>query len=130
MKFFRSLAVVLVVSAAAAVAAPDVTGKWPGTIEFANPDGGSRSEPALVVLKQEGETVTGTGGPNESEQHPIQNAKLQGDRLTFEIVTGSGRTMRFDLKVAGDKIEGEVQGESRDGGKRTARLSVKRVAEK
>jgi hypothetical protein len=127
MKVVSTVALALV--ALFAFAASDVTGKWSGTLEIANPEGGSKSEPAFVILKADGATLTGSGGPNEADQKPIRNGKVQGDRLTFEIET-SKVTMRFDLKVAENRIEGKIDGEGRDGEKRSARISLQRLVEK
>jgi hypothetical protein len=114
---------------AATLNAADVTGRWSGTMEFKNPGGATESGPAYIILKQEGNKVTGSGGPNENEQYPIQNGKLEGDKLTFESVSG-GNTMYFDLTVKGDQIDGDIKGSGGDGSKLTAKISVKRVAAK
>jgi hypothetical protein len=118
-------AVVLVI--APAVAGADFAGKWSGSVQFSAPDGGDRSEPAFLVLKQEGAAVTGTGGPSESDQRPIRNVQIDGDRLSFDIENNAGIAIHVDLKVSGDTLDGEMRGEAPNGGKRTARLSVKRV---
>src|SRR5436190_23518156 len=60
--------------------AADVSGKWTGTMS----DDRS-SDVLLLILQQDGNKITGTGGPNESERHPLENVMLQGDKLTFEV---------------------------------------------
>jgi hypothetical protein len=122
----KAILLVLLLSAATLNAA-DVTGRWSGTMDLKNAEGATGSGPTYIILKQEGSKVTGTGGPNENEQYPIQNGKLEGDKLTFESVTG-GNTMYFDLRVKGDQIDGDIKGG--EGGKLTAKISVKRVAAK
>src|SRR5262245_22916298 len=57
-----------------------VSGKWSGTLEFSNASGESKSGPAYMILKQDGNKVSGSGGPNEGEQHPIQNGKVLDDK--------------------------------------------------
>jgi hypothetical protein len=118
-----------VLLSAATLNAADVTGRWSGTMDFKNAAGATESGPAYMILKQEGNKVTGTGGPNESEQYPIQNGKLEGDKLTFESVTG-GTTMYFDLRVKGDQIDGDIKASGSDGDKLTAKISVNRIAAK
>jgi hypothetical protein len=109
----------LAVLMAGALSAADVTGRWKGTL---TPEGGNEG-PALVILKQMGESVTGSGGPDESERHEIINGKVAGDKVTFEIATGG--QMKFDLTIQGDELSGQVTRE-RQGQFQTAKLSLKR----
>lgn len=102
--------------------AGEVSGKWSGTLDV---DGGEGSKPAFIVLNQDGSKLTGSGGPDESEQHPIQNGKVEGDRLTFEVPAGKG-TFVFDLRISGDEIKGDLQVKS-DNETKTAKVSLKRV---
>jgi hypothetical protein len=67
----RRLLAILALSALS-LGAADLTGKWAGTVEIQR-DGESKTEPALVILKQAGMTLTGSGGPNESEQHEMRH---------------------------------------------------------
>jgi hypothetical protein len=109
--------------------AADLTGKWSGTIQVKK-DGDAKTEPALVILKQEGAVLTGSGGPHEGEQHAMRNGKVEGNKITFEIALGEGgdRVMRFNLTAAGDQIDGDVTAPNKGNGEpETARLSLKRV---
>jgi hypothetical protein len=112
----------------AAPLAVDVTGTWSGSFEGQNAQGDSRKEPALLILKQDGSNVSGTAGPDESERHPIQNGKIDGDKLTFEVVGGKG-TISFDLTVSATEITGTMR-RSRDGATQTAKLLLKRSESK
>jgi hypothetical protein len=107
--------------AAATLAAADVTGSWKGTF---TPDGRDAG-PALLILKQEGNAVTGTAGPDENERHPISKGKVENDTVTFDVETPGG-VMTFALKQKGDELTGDVTRE-RDGQKQTAKLVVKRT---
>ncbi|MGI8783954.1 MAG: hypothetical protein ACR2L2_09950 [Acidobacteriota bacterium] len=40
----------------------DITGKWSGTIEVVSSTGESRTIPAFLILKQEGNKITGAEG--------------------------------------------------------------------
>jgi uncharacterized protein (TIGR03435 family) len=72
-------------------AAADVSGKWGGAAVF-------------LVLKQDGEKVTGTAGPSESQQLvQLSDGKIDGDRLMARV-----GTMKLDLHVNGDEMRGEV----------------------
>ena len=99
-----------------------VSGKWSGSIM---PNGEEHSRPVYMILHQDGDKLTGSGGPNESEQHPMQNGKVDGDRLTFEVPSGNG-VFSFDLKIAGDEIAGDLQYKD-ENETHTARVSLKRV---
>ena len=70
----------------------DVTGKWSGSFM---PNGEEHTRPVFMILNQDGDKLTGSGGPNESEQHPMQNGKVDGDHLTFEVPTDNG-SFSFD----------------------------------
>ena len=124
----RTLLVSLLFSAAT-LSAAEVTGKWPGTMEVKSPEREPRTERVYRILKQDGEKLEGSGGPQEGEQHPMQNGKVEGDRLTFQIQL-SRMTLSFDLRAKDDQIEGDIKGERTDGRTETAQLSLKRVADK
>jgi len=113
---------------AVTLGAADVSGKWSGTIERKDEERSPQSRPAFMVLKQDGNKLTGSGGPNESEQNEIRNGKVEGEKLTFEIPIGEG-VLYFDLKANGDQIEGDIKAQENDG-KLTGKISLKRVAEK
>ena len=100
----------------------DATGTWTGTL---TPDSDGQARPAYLVLKQEGDKLTGTGGGSAEEQIPIQNGKVDNGTLTFELNTGSF-VMSFRVKQQGDEISGDVRRE-RDGKIQTAKLAVKRT---
>jgi hypothetical protein len=71
---------ILIALAATALYAADATGTWTGTFTPAGNDAG----PAHLVLKQEGTRLTGTAGPDESRQRPIQNGKAENGTVTLK----------------------------------------------
>jgi hypothetical protein len=101
--------------------AADATGTWTGSL--LGPDG--QQGTAHLVLRQDGEKLTGTAGPSPEEQHEIENGKSADGKITFEVGSEGG-TMKFDLKQEGDEIKGEISME-RDGETRKAQLAVTRV---
>jgi hypothetical protein len=124
----RRLLWVLALSALSLCA--DVTGKWSGTIQIKNDQGESKTEPAFMILKQEGTALTGSGGPNEGHQMSVRNGKIEGNKLTFEIAIGESgdRVMHFTLTASDDQIDGNVTAPSKEsGGPETAVISLKRV---
>jgi len=104
----------------------DVTGKWSGSFDVAGPDGQTKSDTAFMVLKQSGEAITGTAGPNEDHQFSIKVGKIDGDKIALEVELDDGAVLKFDLTLAGGHIKGDVKGEM-GGEKRTAKLDVTAV---
>ena len=109
---------------AGVMAAADVTGAWRGTIttEMARETGGQI--PAYMTLNQSDEKVTGSAGGNEKMLVKIQDGRINGDRLTIEASPKADSVLRFDLRVKGDLLEGDVQENGRHIG--TARLKKER----
>ncbi|PYT80425.1 MAG: hypothetical protein DMG40_12460 [Acidobacteria bacterium] len=122
--FFTGLLLGVLISATA-LCATDVTGKWSGTLQM---EGENDSKSAYVILKQDGNRLTGSAGPNESEQHSFEGGKIDGNRLTFDVSLGGEGSMHFDLQVQGDQITGQVK-RSGEGRNEAAKISLKRVAE-
>lgn len=103
--------------------AADVTGTWTGTLL---PDGANgNGDTALMTIRQEGDKVIGSAGPNQSQQYPLTGS-VKDDRLTFEIKANDGRSLTFDLQITGDQMTG--RGEMRRDGQPvgTAVLTLKR----
>lgn len=117
-----------VLFSAAALCAINVTGKWSGTLQM---EGQGDSKPAYLVLKQDGNKLSGSAGPSESEQHSFEGGKVEGNKLTFDVpLGGQGEGfMHFDLQVQGDQMTGHVK-RGGEGKNEAAKISLKRVAEK
>lgn len=103
-------------------AAADVSGKWTGTL---TPEEGDPSQGTLI-LKQTGDTVTGTGGPADGEQMAISNGKIDGDRVTFDIQHPNGMTLKMSLVLSGDTLKGDVVF-TREGQTMKAKLELTRA---
>jgi hypothetical protein len=117
----RKITLALLAFATSALAA-DFTGNWSGE-GVAN----GESHPLYFVLKQDGVTLTGTGGPNASEQHPFQNGKVDGDKIVFDVVPGDKGSIHFELKVDGDGLKGTVE-LRRDDGTQSGTVSLKKAS--
>jgi hypothetical protein len=104
--------------------AGDATGKWTGTLTAPSDDGGEKTSGALLILKQDGDKLTGTAGPDDSERHSIENGKAENGTITFEVPRENG-IMKFNLKQDGEEMKGEIT-RTRDGQMQTAKLVVKR----
>jgi hypothetical protein len=113
----RTIAVVLLLAVNAM--AGDLTGKWAGSFKA---DGADHDVPQLFVLKQDGNKLTGSGGPNQSEQYPIENGKVDGDRVRFEITTGEWK-FTYNLKARDARMAGDLELKSIND-RRTAKVSL------
>ena len=114
---------VMILAVASAIGA-DANGRWSGTMTVRTSEGTDRVGPALLVLEQDGATITGSAGPDDSERHEIKNGKSDNGNLTFEVLNGES-VMKFNLKHEGDEMKGEITRE-RDGETQTAKLDLKR----
>ena len=101
----------------------DVTGKWSGSFDATDPDGQTQAHKAFMVLKQSGDAITGTAGPDEDRQFSIKVGKIEGDKITLEVVLDDGGVLKFDLTLADGHIKGDVKGEVGDR-KMSAKLDV------
>ena len=116
--------VLLMAVAAFAAAAADVSGKWSGTYTFDNGNNGA----AVVMLKQAGAAVTGTAGPGEDQQWPIQNGKVAGSKVTCEVKSPEdGVVYKIDLTLAGDSLKGDISAATPDGQVMKGKIEVSRV---
>lgn len=75
----------------------------------------STGPPLYFVLKQDGTTLSGSGGPNASEQHPFEKARIDGDKIVLEVAVGEKGTIHFELKADGDGLKGTVELRRADG---------------
>jgi hypothetical protein len=100
-------AVLLAALLALAASAADVTGAWNGTFKVTMPNGQTANDSVHLVLKQDGARVTGTAGPNASQQVPIAKGTIEGNRILLELPVPEG-TYKFDLSLEGDHLRGDV----------------------
>ena len=98
---------------AAALMAADVSGKWTGNVVVDDPTGGSVIDTQVrAELRQNADAITGAIGRQEDqESESIQNAKLDGKRLTFEVSSAeTNGQVKFVLTLDGDHLDGDMSG--------------------
>jgi hypothetical protein len=105
------------------ISAADLSGKWTGT--FIDASEGSKSETALVILKQDGNTLTGTAGPNADEQMAISSAKVDGNNVTFDVKAGE-MTVHFTLQLVDKHLKGSAKAEA-NGESKSATIDLTRA---
>jgi hypothetical protein len=104
----------------------DVTGTWSGTLEF-NREGETRSTPALLVLKQEANKLSGTIGPNADRRYAIKSGTIENNKLTIEVEPDDRPAkVLMTLTLEGDdRITGDFKAET-DEGTMNGKIDVKR----
>jgi hypothetical protein len=112
---------------ALALGAAEVTGKWSGSFDITNSDGETKADTAYMSLKQDAGEVTGTAGPNAEKQWTIRKGKLDGQKLTFEVLMEDGGVLVFDLTFDGSSIQGDVKGTGSGGEQMSAKTNLKRA---
>lgn len=92
------------------------------------PDGEVRTYPLHLEVQQSGERVTGTIGREPEEKLPLEKAKLEGGKLSFEVVPpDAGAPVAFELEVTGGRLEGTLKGDT-DAGPISGKVTLARAA--
>ncbi len=96
---------------ASSIAAQELSGRWKGSFKRG---GGEHGIPQLFILKQDGAKVTGSGGPDDSEQYPISKGTVTGNVIRFELTTARSKFF-YDLTLAGAaELKGNLEIKSID----------------
>jgi hypothetical protein len=113
---------------AVALCTPNVTGKWSGTLQM---DGEDDAKPAYSIFHQDGNKLSGSIGPDESEQDSFEGGKVDGDKLTFDVPQGPNGegSIHVEMQVKGDQMTGRATWSSAPHNG-SGKISLKRVVEK
>ena len=111
MKTLVAAAVLLFTMAPAHAQTTSVTGKWTGTLTRTAPDGRTQSLDVMFDLTQKGKVLTGTVGPNEERQWPIEKGAVDGADVTFRVQQPDGPLRTFTLKLVEGRLQGEMLAE-------------------
>lgn len=85
-----------------------LSGVWTGGFR-----GGDSEIPQLFTFHQQGSSLTGTGGPDSTEQFSIVNGTITGNTVKFEIDNGQRRFF-YVLSDAHNKLRGHLTIRSRE----------------
>jgi len=91
----------------------DLTGRWTGTIAVDDTGSGTTITTQVhVELQQKADGVSGKiGRIEDNEVVVIKNVHMEGDTLSFEAASDETTgPMKFSLKIAGDRMEGTMNG--------------------
>jgi len=107
--------------------AANLAGKWSGIIEI-DDSGGKIETPVELYLEQKAGALSGKiGRSNNPESVEIRNAKVDGDKLTFDTSsTEASASMTFTLTIQGERMQGEMRGVAQ-GNEIVAKVSFSRV---
>jgi hypothetical protein len=87
----------------------NVGGKWSGQFKSAD---STRDKPVLLVLTQAGNLLTGTAGPDATHQWAIENGKVDGDSINFDVTPNNETKIHFALKLVDKHLKGEAKGQA------------------
>ncbi|HET7748800.1 MAG TPA: hypothetical protein VFK81_05430 [Terriglobales bacterium] len=112
-----------------ALCAPNVAGKWSGTLQM---DGQKDAKTAYSIFNQDGNKLSGSVGPDESEQDEFEGGKVEGDKLTFDVPQGPNGegSLHVELHVKGDQMTGRATWSGPPPHTGAGTISLKRVFEK
>ena len=79
------------------------------------------------MLKQDGTDLTGTAGPEEAQQFPITEGKVDGNKLSFKVQS-DGPLFSWALVLENEHLKGDVTASMQDQ-TLTAKLDATRVKE-
>ncbi len=96
----KTLAALVLLASVAATA--NRSGVWTGAFR-----GDDSDIPQLFTLNQQGTKLTGTGGPDATEQYPVLNGSVAGDVVKFEVESGQ-RKFLYTLKGTDRKLRGSL----------------------
>jgi hypothetical protein len=104
------------------VFAENVGGTWKGS--YPGRDGQTRE--STIVLKAEGEKLTGTVAGGRGGDSEIKDGTIKGGDISFSVVRNFGGnevTVKYKGKLAGDTIQFKVEA-----GERSYDMTAKRVS--
>jgi hypothetical protein len=109
------LAVTSLVLALVTGAGADVKGKWEGKLIGERPDGSTNEDTALLILDQKDNTITGSIGGGENDQHPISSGSIEGNKVTIVAQNPNGREFKLELTLDGEVMKGTIAAGERRG---------------
>ena len=107
----------------------NLSGEWTGTIDVHDTDSGAVvSTNVRMSLTHTDAAISGKiGRDGEADVSPIQNARLDGDKLYFEATNADvNGPIKFVLTRQGDQMEGEMKA-SVDNGDIVGKVKVSRL---
>ena len=109
MKTLAAITILLMTMAPVQAQKTNLTGKWTGTLTMTAPDGRTQSINFIFNLTQKGKDLTGTAGPNDERQWPIEKGVVDGTKVTFQVQQPDGGPLRKStLTLVKDRLQGDM----------------------
>jgi|KBSSwiStaDraftv2_1062776.scaffolds.fasta_scaffold637674_2 ABC-type sugar transport system substrate-binding protein len=133
--FARLAVLLLLLSPSVFASAEDLTGKWSGTFVVTVGEQPAKEDNAYMIATQKGADLTGSIGPNESEQYPILKGKIATvkeagkdvTKVSFDVQPDNGPDLAHcELSIVDGHLKGKLTAEH-DGQKISAVLDLTRV---
>ena len=101
----------LLVPAATAAQAVDVTGKWDAKSTLTAQDGSGRTQtiPFTFQFTQKGKTLTGTISPDAERVWKIENGVVDGSKVSFQVQQPDGPLRTLTLTYAKGRLTGTMK---------------------
>jgi hypothetical protein len=113
----------VLVPAATAAQATDVTGNWNATFTRTNPANGQTQQITFTFhFTQKGKTLTGTIGPEPARQWKIEKGVVDGAKVNFVVQQPDGPLRTLALTHAKGRLTGTMKLDLPDG--QTAEVAV------
>jgi opacity protein-like surface antigen len=111
MKTFASILLfaLVLVPAATAAQATNVTGDWNATFTATRADGSTSSAKFTFHLAQKGKTLTGTIGPSPERQWKIDKGVVDGAKVTFQVQQPDGPLRSYALELVKGRLLGTLK---------------------
>ena len=90
----KSILLSLLLAAAWTLSGADLTGKWAGTVDMKQ-DGEAQTIPVVMIVKQEGNKLTGTAGPEEDQAGRLVDRQLSGHEINGPALAGNVAPFRL-----------------------------------
>ena len=99
----------LLLAVSSGALAADVTGTWQVTITITGQDGSPQKDTGIALLKQTGNSITGSMGQDATRQNPITEAVIKDNKITLKVSPRPDRTTTFELTIDGNKMAGTAE---------------------
>ena len=131
----RLAVLLLLLSPSVFASAEDLSGKWSGTFVVTMGDQPAHDDTAYMIATQKGADLTGSIGPNESQQFPILKGKIATvkeagkdvTKVSFDVQPDNGPDVaHVELAIVDGHLKGKLTAEA-NGQKVSAVLDLTRV---
>src|SRR5215472_17256869 len=110
----RSGSCLLLICAVCSVAADNVGGRWSGKLKLSSGNEAAPEVAMILVLQQDGSTLSGTICAVGKAPAPIQSGSIKGARVTFDV-PGQNPSLKFAGTLIERRLKLDVEGSLRVG---------------